>query len=92
MLIEDGGFNCRIVQLWSLALLKFPKIVSHSTKSSLFYLLDSKEISVKRVVEYSLSVCEFVLFVEKQSDPPVKEAAVNMKGSLSYVTSRVSLS
>lgn len=47
---------------------------------------------MKHVVEYSLSVCEFVLFVEKQSDPPVKEAAVNMKGSLSYVTSRASLS
>lgn len=47
---------------------------------------------MKHVVEYSLSVCEFVLFVEKQSDSPVKEGAVNMKGSLSYVTSRVSLS
>lgn len=64
----------------------------HQVKFVLFIGFEEKEISVKHVVEYSLSVCEFVLFVEKQSDSPVKEAAVNMKGSLSYVTSRVSLS
>lgn len=37
---------------------------------------------VKHVVGYSLSVCEFVSFSEKQSDVSVSEVAVSQGGCL----------